>query len=157
MVANSMNKRTLGELLTTIGFPAFAGIFGTYSSISGSGNPLNLLWTVPLAIVSLPLLPLMIKGENILLACDKEDFDKRTANLPKVWLPKDYASIDAATEFGSTQYFVSPFFDEEPFATKEEAEKFLESLGYQEVVALNYEYHLDTYWIKQPLDISIAN
>lgn len=141
-----MDKRAQGELLTTIGLPATVGWFGVMGVFSGGGgNPLHLLWAVPLCVVTLPTLPLLLRGEKILRECDMEDFQKQTHDLPHIKLPEDSAWLDMA-EDGTT--FIGPSYENE-FANETLARMWLHSNGYQEVVALDYPNSTGTWWVKQ--------
>jgi hypothetical protein len=142
-----MNKRKQGELLTLIGTPAAIGWFGFMGVFSGGGgNPIHLLWSVPLCIASLPLLPALLKGQKITRECDKEDFIAATTNLPHIKLPKDYRWLDWSDD-GIT--YIGPEYEEE-FDNQTAARVWLLANGYQEVVATDFN-SLDTYWVKQEI------
>jgi len=150
-------KKTIGNLLSLIGAPSYFIWKLGFANISKlAANRSHLVWAVPLAVGTAPFLSLAIVGESILLDIEKKDFLERTKTLPKIYLPKDYAYVIKSEEFGKNQYFVFSYYledEEAPFDTKQDAQLFLQSLGYQEVVALNYEYYLDTYWVK-PADLN---
>ncbi len=140
-----MDKRTQGNILCAIGAPAalgWVGFMGVFSG--GGGNPIHLLWSVPLCVATLPVLPALLKGERILAECDKEDFRKATANLPHVKLPKEYCWLDWS-EDGTT--YIGPSYEEE-FANQAAARVWLLAHGYEEVVATDFD-SLGTYWIRK--------
>jgi len=152
-----MNKRQLGTALMTLGSPAMLGAVGLMSVFTADGDPKNLFWSVPLTIVSLPLLPIYMQGEKLLSECDQEDFLARTDTLPRVTeLPSDYTSIE---EFEGKFYLepTSSVYDEGPFYSMGEARTFLINMGYREAVymkSIEYDnawekYPFQTYWIKK--------
>jgi hypothetical protein len=156
-----MNKRALGNALSAIGSPAMLGVFGVMGAFTGGGNPKQLLWAVPLAVVSFPVLPFYLHGEKILNECNHEDFIEMIGHLPRIaHLPNDHLSIE---EFEG-EFFIDPLYyteGEEKFTSLADARKFIESLGYQEVVytkSLSAEhawekYPLQTYWIKPDKEV----
>jgi hypothetical protein len=84
----------------------------------------------------------------MLIACDEEDFHKRTQHLPHINLPKEYSYIEVGD---LDDFLVQPFYymDEvDGFESLHEARKFLLDKGFEEVVALDLPHALDTYWIK---------
>jgi hypothetical protein len=152
-----MNKRTLGNALTTLGSPAMLGWMGTFNCFTADGNLKDLLWAVPLTLITLPLLPVWLKGEKILTECNEEDFKKRTAHLPKVHNLSIADNVHIEESEG--KFFIWPFYiqdgeDGEPFDSEEETRTFLKNLGYIEVVdPNNYQGYLcGTLWIKQKLE-----
>lgn len=142
-----MLKRTFGNILTTLGAPAGIGVWVSMGSVSLGGNPLHLLWSVPLSIVSLPLLPLYLEGEKLLSQCDVEDFQEQTKHLPRVADPQDALYIEP-TDDG--KFLIGPLYDEDPFNSMMDARSFLQALGYQEVIdSDNPHPHLwGTIWVK---------
>ena len=148
-------RRKLGEALKLLGLPSTLACMAALESISRpSDNLLRCLWSVPLAILSAPLLPLSFRGESLVYQCDKEDFLARTQALPHVYLSKQ-THADAAyieqTENGD--YLAQPFYDHyeaESFETEADARDFLENeLNLQEVVLLDYPEAIETYWIRK--------
>jgi hypothetical protein len=142
-----MDNRDVGELLVTIGSPAALAALGLASIGTAEGKPSTLLWAIPLAIVTLPLLPFYLKGEQLLALANREEFQTRTAALPRVNLPKDFAYIE---EFEG-EWYVQPFnyMDEvDTFDSQAEAIVWLVDHAYKEVVALDFPTATDTYWIK---------
>lgn len=91
---------------------------------------------------------------------DKAEFEKQTAHLPHVYLPRnvdsdyglpDCASIDGPDQDGT--WWVDPFYymgdNEGEYRSEEEARQFLINKGYMEIVALDYPNHFGTHWIKK--------
>jgi hypothetical protein len=144
------NRRTIGNALATLGSPA--SLTWAYILSTVDDPDLSWLWAVPLAIATLPLLPLAFRGESILSACDREDFHQKTKHLPHVYLPYGtHPQAWAYIENGEHQDFlVQPFYyqdEAEPFDNLAEARQFLQEHGYEEVVALDHPDALDTYWV----------
>lgn len=140
-----MDKRKEGELLCLIGMPAaigWTGIMGVFSG--GGGNPAHLLWAVPLALVTLPTLPALLKGERMLRELDQEAFDNATAALPHIVLPKEACWLDIA-EDGTT--YIGPQYDE--YTDEANARSWLQANGYQEVVASEHRNSTSTWFVKK--------
>lgn len=95
-------------------------------------------------LVSLPVLPCLLKGERLLAECDQEEFTIMNRDLPHVLLPDEYCWLDIAQD-GTT--YVGPQYDE--YADEANARSWLINNGYREVVALDFPTSLDTKWVKQ--------
>jgi hypothetical protein len=153
-----MDDRKLGLIYSAIGSPAALGVVGTLGVFTASGTPRTLLWSVPLTIVTLPLLPFWLLGEKMINEVENEEFELRVAELPHLDgpLPEDFTYIEAFRDENEEKdrFYVNPFYymgnedAEEPFDSEEEARLFLQSLGYHEVV-FNSQGNRSTYWIKR--------
>jgi hypothetical protein len=126
------------------------GVAGTLNAFTSKGKLIDLVWTLPLTVVSLPLLPFYLEGEKFLLEANRKDFQTRTQYLPQVNGVKDFARIEEYQD----KFFVYPFHieeGEEPFNSMEDAKLFLHNLGYQEVVDFDKstQFSLETLWIKR--------
>ena len=148
-----MNKRTVGKFLLTMGQPSEFALNSVSECFSPDRSYINLLWSVPLTLATLPLLFASVKGVNLLLEAADEEFARKAAGLPRVHgpLPNDHVMIEAHQMDGYTLYYLNPFDysdGEEPFETEEEAETFLVALGYHEVVPVDAGMYQRTYWIK---------
>lgn len=148
------------NIYSIIGAPFVLSVFGAYSGLSNK-TPWQFLGCAAAAIVTLPLMPFAMLGSEMEEEESKAEFEKATANLPRVMLPRkkdstfnitEAASIDGPDENGI--WWVDPFYylgdnDEGECHSEEEARKFLIDKGYMEVVALDYPNHLGTHWIKK--------
>jgi hypothetical protein len=140
-----MDKLGEARRLCLIGSPAAIGWYGVMGVFSGGGgNPLHLLWAVPLCVVSLPVLPILLKGERLLRECQEEEFQKETAGLPHIVLPKDARWLDVA-EDGTT--YIGPEYEE--YTDEANARAWLQANGYQEVVASEHKNSTSTWFVKQ--------
>lgn len=148
-----------GSIYSLLGAPFTLSVFGAYSGLSNK-TPWQFLGCAAVALITLPLMPFAMLGSEMETEEDKADFEKETAHLPRVMLPRqkggtfnipDSASIDGPDENGS--WWVDPFYylgdNEGEYHSEEEARKFLTDKGYMEVVALDYPNHLGTHWIKK--------
>lgn len=152
-----MFKRRLGNILVVLGSPAMFSAVVTQTAIKPLGlHSIHLLWSLPFATMTWPLLPAYIIGVRLLKSCDFDDFKSATNDLPRVHTPVEYASIF----FESGAYYIEPFCwqdgadKEEPFSSREEACNFLLSLGYHEVIDTDKcaPPYSNTIWIKEQLN-----
>jgi len=136
-------------MLITLGKPVEFAVYGVIAGFNG--NPLDLLWAIPLLIVSLPLLPFHLRGEQICSEVEHEAFVNKNKHLEKVKLPKNYLYID--TREDAQEFYICPLFytgELDAFLSLEEARQWLVNNNYREVVNIdNKNYYLNiTFWIK---------
>jgi hypothetical protein len=138
-----MNK-LLGNILAKLGLPFKIANTHLFQSLYNN-NWLNLTWAVPASILTLPLLPFSLAGENVLLEIKQKEFELKIQTLESVVLPRDYCYIEESDE----GWLVQPFFldgEEHPFDTEEDAVLFLKTLDYKEVISQDCQ-RLTTFWI----------
>ncbi len=141
-----MNKKFFGRALTTIGSPAAYSLMVCFSSAQTTDYKANLIWAIPLSIITLPLLPAYLIGDKLLKKVEMETFNALTKHLAKVKLPKDYAYIVKVDD----HWLIEPFHmegEEEEFDSEAEARLFLQCLHYHEVISEDADVPL-TFWIK---------
>jgi hypothetical protein len=148
-----MNKRTIGKLFLTMGQPSEFALNSVSESFMPDGKYIHLIWSIPLALATLPLLFVNVKGSNLLLEAGEEEFARKIDGLPRMQgpLPRDHVMIEAHLVDDQTLYYLNPFDysdGEEPFETEDEARLFLSSFGYHEVVPVDAGMYQQTYWIK---------
>lgn len=116
----------------------------------GAGNPLHLLWAIPVGLVTLPLLPIGTYGDKIIRECELDDFKKATSHLRCVSLPNEYSYIDndRGDQPNAWYCIVNHYDDFHEFSSMEECRNWFLLNGFEEVVALDYPASLTTYWIK---------
>lgn len=153
-------KRFIGNALFVIGFPFAASSFVALCAPT-SREPetwAHLLWAIPAAILTLPLLPFVWLGGTILDQCEREDYKLEVAHLPKFNLPDHYVDHEANLDYlhtdaqGQQRYEVhyNQYGDWSEFDSKEEAIDYLNKIGYQEVINLNHDSFLyGPVWIKK--------
>jgi hypothetical protein len=115
---------TLGNVLMTIGSPAMLSSLAVMNC-----RPKDIMWLLPLAIISFPLFPAYLLGEKI---------NKQESNNKKLDI-----SSHAFIEHYKNKYYINPFYyseNEGPFDKLDDAKVFLQNLGYREIQ--------NTYWIK---------
>lgn len=148
------------NVYSIIGSPFVLSVFGAYSGLHNK-TPWQFLGCTAAALVTLPLMPFAMLGSEMEQEEDKAEFEKQTAHLPRVHLPRkadssfnlpDCASIDGPDENGT--WWVDPYYymgdnDEGECRSEEEARQFLIDKGYMEVVALDYPNHFGTHWIRK--------
>ena len=135
------NKLLLGKTLQMMGIPA------TYPWLCClSGQMKHLVWTVPVGVMTLPLLPLWLIGDNLVKEVEEEEFSQRTKDFPTVDLPEHYLWIVKIND----EWRVEPFCmdgEEDAFESETEARLFVETLQYKEVISKDCQDHR-TFWIK---------
>ena len=140
-------KRFFGNTFAMLGAPAIFGLTASFLAVGGrDGEPWHLLWTVPLSVVALPLLPFWLLGDKIIRDVNEEEFHIRTKDLEKISLPKDYLYIVQL----DGKWMVEPLCledEEAPFDSEDDARLFMKCLHYKEVLSID-SGRLQTFWIK---------
>lgn len=147
-------KKTIGTALTFIGgISPFSIISCTPHGIVDK-NPLHLLWALPTAIITLPLLPIYLLGEKMLREVQREEFINKTWMLPSVKdLGKNFSYIESLAD-DDTGWIINPQYymgtgEDGIYSSYEEAEEYLLEQGFSEVVHEGYTEAYSTYWIKE--------
>lgn len=146
-------KKTIGTILTYIGGVSPISIISCTPHGIADKNLLHLLWAVPTAIITLPLLPVYLLGEKMLGEVEREEFINKTWNLPRVKdLGENFSYIEPLDDDGA-EWIVNPQYymgsgEDGIFSSYKEAEDFLIAQGFSEVVHEGYTESYSTYWIK---------